>query len=183
MLRLQIFLMMLLYFILQNGHGLPEQVSRDESLVAPGIGAERIVISRTLAQFESVYSGESFKNVFTKVSAEIFRDVLKVKCNHALYFNEIRYYSKNQTAFFLLNNRVQAIAGRSDNRVTSDSIDLEKGVEYFVYSYGNKSLERIRDGKSSIYLYPGEGIAVIDDDDDDDIDMYLIFPAIRKDAH
>lgn len=180
MLRMPFVGMVAICFMLQNGPGTTEMVIQDESLIVPGVGAERIILGGTTAQLEKWYAGDTFKNVVKDTSADVFRDVFKVKCGYSVPFNEIRYYTKNKASVFLLNLRVTAVAGNSNERVTSDSIELEKGVEYFIYSYGNKALKRIRDGNSSMYIYPDEGIAVFDDDNDDDIDLYLVFQVMHK---
>jgi hypothetical protein len=156
-------------------------IKNDSSLIAPGLGAENILLNQNADDIRSL-KGYPDKISELNEKNELFKDVLKINAPVKIIFDKIYYYNFRKAIFFLKDNTVCAIAGLNAQRVTIDSVDLNKGAEYFVFSYGNKNLLVIKkdsDSKDFIYFY-NNGIAVVDDKGDDKIDMYIVFPAEEK---
>lgn len=156
-------------------------IRNDKSLVAPGTGAENILLLQTSDDIMSLKGYPDKISEFNE-KKELFNDVFKTSAPVKIIFDKIYYYNFQKAIFFLNSNRVCAIAGLNPQRVTVDSIDLSRGAEYFIFSYGNRNLRIIKKDKESrdtIYYY-NNGIAVVDDKGDDRIDMYLVFPAEGK---
>lgn len=110
---------------------------------------------------------------------ELFRDVFKIKSPVNIYFDKIYYYNYHKAIFFIDSNLITAISGMNTDRITPESVKLSKGIEYFIFNYGNKNLKTMKkeNGNDIIYLYSKYGIALVDDKNNDRVDMYLIFPA------
>lgn len=163
----------------QNGINISERLSFDESLVLPGVGAEKMEIGKAVGQLDRVYKADQYK--YVKVNgADLFQDVFHVRCDYHIRYTSIRYYKNSKAVFFINDSRIEAIAGLSNERVTDNMVELAKGAEYFIMNYGNKSLDRIKEGLNTIYIYPSLGIAVVDDDGDDSIDIFIVFRAFPK---
>ncbi len=161
---------------------LSQKIKGDNRLVAPGLGGEGIVLKEEGA---TVISKKGYPDKVSefKEKRELFRDVYGIKSRVKIYFNKIYYYKKKKAIVFIDNKYISGIAGLSNSRVTVESVDLKKGVEYFIFGYGNDRLNillKSSDKKGDkVYLYPELGIAVVDDMNDDIIDMYIVFPVSR----
>jgi hypothetical protein len=153
-------------------------IRNDKSLIAPGIGAENILLGQNA---DDIMALKGYPDKISELNEkkELFNDVFKTNAPVKINFDKIYYYNFQKAIFFLNSNIVCAIAGLNALRVTVDSVDLSRGAEYFLFSYGNRNLRIIkkdRESKDTIYYY-NNGIAVVDDKGDDKIDMYLVFPA------
>ena len=153
-------------------------IRNDVSLVGPGLGAENIMLAQTSDDVISV-KGYPDKISEPEGKKELFADVLKINAPVKIIFDKIYFYNLRKEVFFLNSNAVCAIAGMNAQRITVDSVDLSKGAEYFIFSYGNKNLRVLKkdDGSKDVIYFYSKGIAVVDDKGDDKIDMYFVFPA------
>jgi hypothetical protein len=160
-----------------------EKIHADIKLVVPGAGAERAVLKEESGTVISIKGYPESVSEFAGIN-ELFRHVFDISSPVKISFNKIYYYEKLKSVIFFNDNIVTGIVGLTNARITYDSIDLKKGVEYFIFGYGNNRLTTLikSDGKKrdKIYIYPELGIAVFDDNDDDVIDMYIIFPGTIK---
>lgn len=167
-----------LSIIAQDSELLIQRIYSDESLVIPGIGAEKIILHDNTAKLDKVYSGYNYKVAKVHKNEDIFKNVFKLNSGIKLQFNEIRYYKNNKVIVFIKNNIVEAIASLEMDRVTIDPIDLSQGVSNFILHYGNTDLQILKDGNNSAYAYTTKGIVLFDDNNDDVIDIYLVFKTL-----
>jgi hypothetical protein len=157
------------------------RIRNDKTLIGPGLGAENVLLNQSADDILSI-KGYPDKISELNEKKDLFAEVLKVKAPVKIIFDKIFYYTYQKTAFFLNSNTVCAITGLNSQKITIDSVDLNKGAEYFIFNYGNKNLttlKRNNDSKDVIYFY-SNGIAIVDDRGDDKIDMYIVFPADSK---
>ncbi len=157
------------------------RIRNDKSLIGPGIGAENILLNQSADDIMSI-KGYPDKISDLNEKKDLFSNVLKVDAPIKIIFDKIFYYTYQKAVYFLNSNTVCAISGLNPQRITIDSVDLNKGAEYFIFNYGNKNLtmlKRKKDSKDIIYLY-SNGIAIVDDRGDDRIDMFIVFPAYSK---
>jgi hypothetical protein len=157
------------------------RIRTDKSLIGPGIGAENILLNQTA---DDIMSIKGYPDKISELSKkkDLFAEVLKVKAPIKITFDKIFYYTFQKAIYFLNSNSVCAVAGLNSLRITIDSVDINKGAEYFIFNYGNKNLtilKKANESKDIIYLY-SNGISVVDDRGDDRIDMYIVFPAYSK---
>lgn len=155
-------------------------IRNDNSLIVPGTGAENVLLKQQADELLTI-KGYPEKISELKEKKELFKDVFKVNGSIKINFDKIFYYDFQKAIFFLDSNIVTAIAGLSSRKITIDSVDLTRGVEFFVFNYGNKNLQILKKdngSKDTIYLY-SRGIAIVDDRGDDKIDMYIVFPALQ----
>ncbi len=162
--------------------GLNTKVKNDGSLVVPGLGAERVVLNEDNNAVISIKGYPDRVSEFDE-KKEFFNDILGLESPVKIYFDKIYYYKRKTTVVLMHKRLVTGIVGMSNSRVTIDSVDLGKGIEYFVFGYGNDKQEvlvKSNDKKGDIiYLYPERGIALVDDRNNDVIDMYVVFPVNR----
>jgi hypothetical protein len=147
----------------------------DPSLIVPGVGAESIVLGE---EYGAVLSrmGPPQRSARFPSRKDLFLDVYKQKSPLEIRFDRILYYDVKKVVVFLTAGRVYAIAGLDRHRVTVDAVNLDSGLNYFIFRYGNEGLHRAVRGNSRCYIYEQEGIAVMDDGEDNIIDMYVVFP-------
>lgn len=153
-------------------------IRADESLVVPGRGAERVVLNDSV---DALLSGRGYPDRISefKGGKELFQEVFRVGAPLKISFDKIYYYETKGLIVFIHAANVAAVAGlRRDNRVTFEGVGLGQGIDYFLFRYGNRGLKIIKKETDRIYIYPGLGIALIDDKSDDAIDMFLIFPRV-----
>lgn len=159
---------------------LSESIRNDNTLIVPGTGAENILLKQQADEILTI-KGYPEKISEFKEKKELFKDVFKANNSIKINFDKIFYYDFQKAIFFLDSNIVTAIAGLNSRKITIDSIDLTRGVEFFIFNYGNRNLQILKKdngSKDTIYLY-GRGIALVDDRGDDKIDMYIVFPALQ----
>ena len=181
MIRLLLFLMFAAFPLFhQNWESIHERIINDETLVVPGMGAEKIIIHEPVAILNSTYQGLDYRLAKVGDNQDVFRDILKINNKNGIVFNEIRYFYGNNVVVFIKNNIVQSVAGMNTDRITLDSVDLGRGASYFVFNYGNESLTVYKKPNGYVYIYAAKGIAVFDDDNDDSIDLYMVFPAVNR---
>jgi hypothetical protein len=155
-------------------------IKNDKSLIVPGFGAENIILNQNNDDLLAL-KGYPDKISELKEKKELFSDVFKINAPVKIIFDKIYYYNFQKAIFFLNTNIVCAIAGLNGQRITIDSVDISRGVDYFIFSYGNKNLQILKkdNGSKDIIYFFNNGIAVVDDKGDDKIDMYIIFPEIK----
>lgn len=153
----------------------------DSYLIIPGVSAENISINQTS---DSILSQKGYPDKVSefKNNQEVLNEVLGCDVKTKIIFNKIYYYKKDKLVLFLKDGKVCAIAGLENNRITPDSVNLNKGIEYFIFNYGNNDLEVIsdKDNRNRIFIYNTQGIALIDDNCDNSVDMYIIFASLLK---
>lgn len=154
---------------------LENNIRNDSVLVVPGIGAENTLLND---KADSVITIKGYPDKVSefKKRMELFFNIFEVKSSLKIYYNKIYSYESRKAVIFLDNGVVSAIVGLSNGRISPDSVDLSRGIDYFVFSYGNRNLEIIKKDRDRIYLYSNIGIALIDDNGDDSIDMFIVFP-------
>ncbi len=152
------------------------RIATDDTLIIPGIGAEKILLGET-SETVIARRGAPLRTVKAETTGEVFQNIFNVKSDLKIPFDAIYYYGEGKGIFFLHMNIVSAIAGSARNRVTVDAVFLEKGVQQFIFHYGNEGLMTVPKGKHTAYCYPRKGIALFDDDGNDGIDLYMVFKA------
>lgn len=149
----------------------------DRVLVVPGIGAEGVELGEDVAVLVSLV-GYPEKIVNPGEKKEIIRDIFNARASLSLYYDKVYYYQTRKSIFFIKQGRVSAIAGLERSRVTIDSVDLNAGLENFIFNYGNEGLEVLERQKGRLYIYSRIGILVADDRGDNSIDLFIVFPPL-----
>ena len=152
---------------------------KDRYLVVPGLGAENLLLGEEVERVLSLF-GYPDKSVESKEEMELLLDVYGRDLSLQIHFDKIFIYEMKAVIVFFKRGRISAVAGLSKYRVTSDSVNLARGVEYFLFNYGNKYLHVLEMGENKMYIYSRFGIAIIDDLCDDIIDMYIVFPSRQR---
>ncbi len=160
-------------FAQKSREDLAVMVAGDPMLVAPCIGSEGALIGDHEGDVLRKYAGQDVSYVRTGLK-ELLHDVLKVKTGPRLKFEKILRIGS--VSFFMLDGKVNAIIGYMNNRTTTDNVALDRGADYFIYSYGNSGLNMIKNGADRLIIYEQKGILIIDDRGDDKIDAYAVFP-------
>jgi hypothetical protein len=155
---------------------LSSRLRDDETLVVPGRGAERLLIAEG-ADAVAARMGTPERIARFDVTGELFEKVYKMPADLKIPYDMIYYYRAKKCVVFLHQGKVSAIAGLSNSRVTDLPADLSRGVERFIFSYGNDGLAVAEKGRNRAYIYGRLGIALFDDGANDGIDMYLVFKA------
>ena len=167
---------------ISSGASLIEKIQSDINLIVPGVGSEKIILKEESGVIISAKGYPDSVSEFEETK-EFFHHVFGIDSKLKILFNKIYYYEKQKSVFFIHDNIITAIAGMTNNRITSDAIDLKKGIEYFIFGYGNNNLTVLAKSndknRDKIYLYPEDGIAVFDDGNDDIIDLYIVFPVVK----
>lgn len=158
----------------EDDPGMSHKVMSDRTLIAAGLGAEKIMLGMSEGDVLKAYTLSDY-TVSRPGKSEMFKQVLKVETDMGIHFDRVLYFAAEKFAVFISRGKVRAITGFSLNRVTPEGVSLDRGVDYFVYSYGNKGLKVLNRGSNLLYLYESLGICIADDDADGDIDMYVIF--------
>ncbi len=154
------------------------RIKNDPSLVAPGLGAEGVVLGEPVSSLLRD-RGRPDRVAAPGAVRHLFGAVFGYNAGPRVHFDRIFHYAYGRFSVFLLGDEVVAVAGYDPARVTTDAVNLVAGVESFLFNYGNSNLERLARRSSTMYVYPGMGIAVADDGNDDSIDLYLVFPAVN----
>ncbi|MFC1669060.1 hypothetical protein ACFL20_01605 [Spirochaetota bacterium] len=161
------------------GGTLKDKIYNDNNLIIPGFGADGVLLNDENLKVMQNFSYYKCKISSYKNKKEIFKDVLRIKCKYNIFFDKTIAYNKRKIIIFSYRRRVVAVIGLSNKRITSDSVNLSKGIEYFIFKYGNRGLVKMEKGRHKIYLYNKIGIALIDDNSDDSINMYIIFNSFK----
>lgn len=156
-----------------------EKIIRDNNIIAPGIGAEGIVINEDIDTVLQRIGRNKFKFSKPRYPGELFKNVFKLNSKRKIYFESMYYHEDGKYTACVFHGKVIAIIGFNNDRTTTDLINLRNGINDFIYHYGNRNLYLFRSDSNGIYMYPDRGIAVVDDGMNDSIDLYLIF-AIDK---
>jgi len=154
---------------------LKEAIKKDTSLVVPGVGASGLLVGDSLSVLMKRYGRETMARTAHGRGGELFRDVFKIDAGLEIAFDEIYYVRGRKVAAVIRGKRIVAIVSLRGRGITDLGVDISKGVESFVYRYGNRQMFWQKDGEHHIYLYPGKGIVLIDDEGDDAVDMFVVF--------
>lgn len=153
------------------------RIKSDPSLVAPGFGAEGVVLGeRTSSLLRD--RGRPDRVAAPESARHLFGAIFGHDTGPRIRFDRIFHYAYGRFSVFLLGDEVVAVAGYDRARVTTDAVNMAAGVESFIFNYGNSGLQRLERRSSTMYVYPYLGIAVADDGNDDSIDLVLVFPAV-----
>jgi hypothetical protein len=158
-----------------------DRVPGDPRMVAPGLGAEGVLLGATEGDVVRKY-GDRDLSVARAEAADLFSQVLKVRVDCSVIFDRILRFGDSDVSFFIYQGSVVAITGAAPGRrVLSEGVeaDMGRGADYVVFSLGNQGLERISSGKNRLYLYAGRGFLVADDQGNDSIDLYAVFRCLR----
>ena len=175
--RLLIVLLVLPLLAMRLGEEGRIKLRSDRVLVVPGIGAEGVELGEDVAVLVSLV-GYPEKIVNPGEKKEIIRDIFNARTSLSLYYDKVYYYQTRKSIFFINQGRVSAIAGLERSRVTIDSVDLDAGLENFIFNYGNEGLQVLERQKGRLYIYKKIGILVADDLGDNSIDLFIVFPPL-----
>ncbi len=154
-----------------------DRLLHDSTLIAPGIGAEGILINEDVDDVLKRIGRKKYRISKPRTTGELFGNVLKVHNKSKIYFEALYYHEENKYTACVFHGKVVALIGLDSNRVTLDSVNLRSGLNHFLYSYGNKNCFLFKSDSNAIYIYPEKGIAVADDGMNDSIDLYIVFKA------
>jgi hypothetical protein len=181
--RLSLYLFFLtvfsLYFfqipIVLGQFGSKESIIHDETMIVPGLGSNGIVIGEDIDAVIRRFGKQKFRISKPNHVSELFKNVFKIVSDTKIYFDTIYYNDEQKCAACVFQGKVIAVIGFDTNRVTIDAVNLQSGINNFIFNYGNKNSKVLRSGTNGIYIYRDIGIAVVDDDMNDSIDLYIIF--------
>lgn len=147
----------------------------NESLVAPGLGSNTVLIGDEIDSVIQKEGRERFKISKPSITGELFKDVFHIGNKLQIYFNALYCNENDNYSLCVYNGKIVAVIGLSDSVTTVDGANLKLGITNFIFNYGNNNIVKLQRGSHGLYMYPSLGIAVIDDDMDDTIDLYIIF--------
>lgn len=160
-----------------------EKIINDGTIVAPGFGSDGIMLGEDINAVIGRFGKSRFKISKPKRVNELFAHVFKVAGPANIYFDTIYNNEEHNCAACVLKGNVVAVIGFDSSRSTVDNVIMQSGAENFIFNYGNRNLKILVSGTNKMYIYPGLGIAAIDDDTNDTIDLYLVFVPIAGTAH
>ncbi len=155
-------------------------IRKDRKLVVPGRGGEGVLIGEETSAAQGRLSGDNFTLSRFRIELDLYRDILKVESPHRIPFDRILFYPDLDTVLLSRKGCVNGIIGLNSMRITSDSVNLDKGLEYIIFNYGSESLVTLKKRKGTIYIYLNSGIAFIDDNSDNSLDMYILFKTEKQ---
>lgn len=137
----------------------------DRNLIIPGDYAEGIHIG-------DIINGDQFK---IYPSESDIGQLTEIKFLSRIKFDSIVYINKS-SVLFINKMSVVAISGLDiEKKITSDAVILSKGVDNFIFNYGNDGLFKHTSKNHIAYIYQKIGIVIFDDNNDKTIDMFLVF--------
>ncbi len=162
--KFKIFLFILLLFSCHSDKKTSKLIDTD--LIIPGKQAEGFLIDTTIESGSlRVYTAKN--NDLSKITT--------ISLFSGLIFDSLAFHD-NSHILFIKNNTIIAIAGLViEKKITSDAVLLSRGIDNFVFNYGNKDLVIFKIKDNTAYIYRNSGIAVFDDNSDNIIDMYIVF--------
>lgn len=161
-------------FALEQGVS-KEAIMRDETMIAPGFGSNGIVLGEDMDSVIRRFGKQKFRTSKPNHASELFRNVFKIASDTPIYFDSIYYNDERKCAACVFQGKVIAVIGFDTNRATIDAVNLQSGINNFIFNYGNRSIKVLRSGANGIYIYRDIGIAIVDDDMNDSIDLYMVF--------
>ena len=167
-------LSLILIITILNG-GLIKKIKTDETIIVPGIGAEKIVIGENIATAYKVLNENKYKLSKFRKQKELFKEIFKIESNVKIYYDKIHYFNLKKVIIFSREGIITAIIGLRINRVTEESVSLDRGIDYFIFNYGNENIRQFSNDRGKIYISKKMGIALFDDNDNNKISMFLIF--------
>jgi energy-coupling factor transporter transmembrane protein EcfT len=170
-----LFILPIVTFADPGGNDYTALIRADRSLVVPGKGGEGILLGEDASAAVGSLTEDNFTVSRFKNERDLYHDVFKIKSPHRILFDKIIYFPSLETVLLSLQGKISSIVGLSSRRITSDSIDLGKGIEYILFSYGNQRLFTRKNKNSAVYIYLDNGIAFVDDNSDNSLDMYILF--------
>lgn len=164
----------------QERDELHQRIRSDTSLVVPGNGAEGVVLGEEIDGVLQRYRRDGFRVSRPPAFRELFKDVFNVDSEIKIVFDSLYFNEEKRVTLCVLRERVTAVIGLNGDRFTTDGVDLKKGINHFIFHYGNRDLAELRGGSNGIYLYPHLGIGAVDDGMNDSVDIYVVFPPSVK---
>jgi hypothetical protein len=147
----------------------------DETLIAPGIGSNTVLIGDDIDLVIKKLGGGRFKISKPSMNGELFKDVFHIGNKLRIYFSALYYNEKDGYSLCVYQDKIVAVLGLNNAVTTVDGISLRSGINNFIFNYGNNKIVKLQRSTHGFYMYPPLGIALIDDDLDDTIDLYIIF--------
>jgi hypothetical protein len=160
--------------ILLAQSSIEDKLRHDESLVAPGIGSNLVLIGESIDSVMQQLGRERLRISKPAKAGELFKDVFHAGNKLQILFSAI-YYNENNYALCVNRGTIVSIIGFNNAVVTIDGVSLKTGINNFIFHYGNNNCVRIKSGTHGLYVYPKIGFAIIDDDMNDTIDLYIVF--------
>lgn len=151
-------------------------VLKDETLIAPGIGASSVVIDMPEDEVLLI-KGKPFEKT-QRVTHDFVKDVLAIKSEISLPFNYLYTYKNPSTIIGFYNNKVSFVVVWGSRGVLIDGVRVSKGIMALLFNYGNEGMQVIRDAEGAIFIYASKGIAFIDEKNDDLVDGIIIFKGV-----
>ena len=170
-----VFFILIIFCNVNAETDLLEKIKQDDSFIVPGLGANRVLLDEDINYVIQRFKQHGFNISKPKKIAELFKDVFNLSSTTPIYFDTLYHNDENKFSLCVYQNKVVAVIGTNINKITIDFVDLNAGINNFIYHYGNKNLHQMRNGSHGIFYYPEKGIAVVDDNLNDTIDMYIIF--------
>lgn len=155
--------------------GSGDDIIRDETMIVPGLGSNGIVIGEDIEAVLQRFGKQKFRISKPSQVNELFKNVFKIASDTKIYFDSIYYNDYRKCAACVFQGRVIAVIGFDSNCVTKDAVNLESGINNFIFNYGNKNMIVLRSGTNGMYIYSALGIALADDDMNDSIDLFIVF--------
>ena len=154
-----------------------DRIIRDNTIIAPGVGSDGVLLNEDMDAVATRFGLRKFKISKPRGTGELFKHVFKVDSGNKIYFDSLYYHEEKKFMVCVFRRKVVALVGFNNNNITTEAVSLRSGISSFMYYYGNRSARLIKSDSNGIYLYPGRGIAVIDDGMNDTIDVYIVFSA------
>ena len=146
-----------------------EIINNNTRVIVPGIGAEGVLLGDKEGDVIRKYKATDISIIRTE-KKDFFSDVLRINAPCQVYFNKIIKIANANIACFMYNGSVCVITGSNNDRVVLNNISIINGIDYFIYSFGNKGISKFQSGKNHLLLYAEKGICIADDDNDNDND-------------
>lgn len=169
--------LLVLLILISNTNDISKRIHSDRALVVPGKGANSIIINESAAIITKRLN-TGLKIINQKKPLLLFKHIFKIKPPFDIEFNSLAYY-KNDTIIIFQNNKVISIIIFNSKRITTDMVELQKGIDSVLFHYGNSNMIKIVNGSHSLYIYKKMGIAFFDDKSDNTIDMTMVFEPLK----
>ncbi len=151
------------------------RIMSDPSLVVPGCGAEGVMLGEEIGKVLHRFGMDKFRASRPPAHRELFKDVFDIDSSVKIVFDSLYLCEEKRMTLCVLNTRVVAVIGLNGDRTTVDGVDFKKGINAFIYHYGNRHLVKLQSGSNGIYLYRLLGIGAFDDGSNDSVDLFIVF--------
>ncbi len=152
-----------------------EMIIIDPSLIVPGLGAEGFVINKPASEAVKKFNSKELKIIKFNKRKELLEEVFNIKVPLKIKYDMIILSENNHIILLSYKDLVTAVIGFNHGRVTNDAVSLDKGINYFIFNYGNNEIYQIQNEYGKIYIFKNIRIILFDDNNNDTIDMYLVY--------